>query len=818
MPEVPTTSMMMGAQLPAFKFRSRREGVDYRRINSIDVDRVASELDLNTLQDNIMCVTFCNMDGEKCAYCHNPVDSVLLKLFRLAQLMLEYLLHSQEYLTCSLQVEEGKVHALTCEKEQMMREMEKQAEEIKSLKEECRKRKKIISTQQTMIQAGVANYHKCQCCEKAFMNYSFLQSHIQRRHPEQYINAVEKQKTGQNNKFQEEINKLKEQLELTKSQLETEQQVYRTRLSQEYEHLKAKENEALDRFEKWKKEEKEKLDEEIKIMRETFTAECKALAIKNATLESQLSEVKKSYVSLKSSSSPVNEDVTKCKSNKEERQWKHKEWQDLKEMLKEQEAKWAVKMEKLYEEHNLEKHKLQNDLKKLWSLVAKDKDVYRTSVEELGEKLQQQNEIIIKQKQQIKQLSCKPPEKEKEVKPLTSAPQVPQVNPTVYTRQAHVVSQHILEPIEELSDEDEDSPNISDKRNSSNKLLIDTLRKNPSLTKEIHSVLEQTLEEKLELLGVKSGSRGISNEQLNKIMSKMKVYRQSKEKQMPSFHSIREHLGNQMNKRAVERNVSLNSFVPSLDSHEPISGRQRAQSLSLNERPQLVKQKVKQQTPQPAPRTTSIKNLRTSTPRTPPFSSEDESDEEYMHKVPIQAEAMHSKVHYPETSKASVNSFESDNDWTDVSEMEEIDPGLLSKNHIQNKGAGEAVSSVTVKELTDTIERQLASRTAVTKPVGGVDVVKVPEKKEAAKELKLSDVDDDDWDISSIEETKPPIPEKSQPVFSARKSTESNSSTSIWGTYTGKGGKEGLQEGDASSTLKSSLVTVTDWSDSSDAD
>uniref|UniRef100_A0A8C4SRP1 C2H2-type domain-containing protein n=1 Tax=Erpetoichthys calabaricus TaxID=27687 RepID=A0A8C4SRP1_ERPCA len=230
MPEVPTASVMMGAQLPAFKFRSRREGVDYRRINSIDVDRVASELDLNTLQDNIMCVTFCNMDGEKCAYCHNPVDSVLLKLFRLAQLMLEYLLHSQEYLTCSLQVEEGKVHALTCEKEQMMREMEKQAEEIKSLKEECRKRKKIISTQQTMIQAGVANYHKCQCCEKAFMNYSFLQSHIQRRHPEQYIN--EKQKTGQNNKFQEEINKLKEQLELTKSQLETEQQVYRTRLSQ----------------------------------------------------------------------------------------------------------------------------------------------------------------------------------------------------------------------------------------------------------------------------------------------------------------------------------------------------------------------------------------------------------------------------------------------------------------------------------------------------------------------------------------------------------------------------------------------------------
>uniref|UniRef100_A0A8C4ST13 C2H2-type domain-containing protein n=1 Tax=Erpetoichthys calabaricus TaxID=27687 RepID=A0A8C4ST13_ERPCA len=326
----------MGAQLPAFKFRSRREGVDYRRINSIDVDRVASELDLNTLQDNIMCVTFCNMDGEKCAYCHNPVDSVLLKLFRLAQLMLEYLLHSQEYLTCSLQVEEGKVHALTCEKEQMMREMEKQAEEIKSLKEECRKRKKIISTQQTMIQAGVANYHKCQCCEKAFMNYSFLQSHIQRRHPEQYINGKDLPP-----------------LNILQSGVEAKL------LS--FIGLK---NEALDRFEKWKKEEKEKLDEEIKIMRETFTAECKALAVKNSTLESV-------------------------------------------------------------------------------SFPSKQNIFYM--------------------------LFC-----------------------------MHVHYYWVYY-----------SPNISEKRNSSNKLLIDTLRKNPSLTKEIHSVLEQTLEEKLELLGVKSVSNSL---------------------------------------------------------------------------------------------------------------------------------------------------------------------------------------------------------------------------------------------------------------------------------------------------------------------
>uniref|UniRef100_H2ZXJ9 Cilium assembly protein DZIP1 N-terminal domain-containing protein n=1 Tax=Latimeria chalumnae TaxID=7897 RepID=H2ZXJ9_LATCH len=151
---------MPGACFPAFKFRSRQEPVDWRRISAIDVEKVASELDFITLQENIVNVTFCDVGKERCPYCQNPVDPVLLKMFRLAQLTTEYLLHSQEYLTSSLQALEEKLQASVLEKEQIRKEIENHAEEVKSLKEECKRRKRIITSQQMMIEAGANNYHK----------------------------------------------------------------------------------------------------------------------------------------------------------------------------------------------------------------------------------------------------------------------------------------------------------------------------------------------------------------------------------------------------------------------------------------------------------------------------------------------------------------------------------------------------------------------------------------------------------------------------------------------------------------------------------
>lgn len=268
--------------LPFFQFRPRLESVDWRRLSAIDVDKVAGAVDVLTLQENIMNITFCKLEDEKCPHCQSGVDPVLLKLIRLAQLTIEYLMHSQEFLTSQLHSLEERLHQSLGDCEHSKQLLTKQAGEIKLLKEECKRRKKMISTQQLMIEAK-ASYYQCHFCEKAFMNQAYLQSHIQRRHPDD--SHLEYKTKAQTDKLQKEVDMLKGQLQLTKSQLETAQHAHAIRFSKEYEIQKTKEEDFLKLFARWKAEEKEKLVDEMEKVKEMFMKEFKELTSKNSALE-----------------------------------------------------------------------------------------------------------------------------------------------------------------------------------------------------------------------------------------------------------------------------------------------------------------------------------------------------------------------------------------------------------------------------------------------------------------------------------------------------------------------------------------------------
>lgn len=149
--------------LPFFQFRPRLESVDWRRLSAIDVDKVAGAVDVLTLQENIMNITFCKLEDEKCPHCHSGVDPVLLKLIRLAQLTIEYLMHSQEFLTSQLSLVEERLRLSLIDHEQSKHLLTKQAGEIKLLKDECKRRKKMLSTQQLMIEAKATYYQVGDC-------------------------------------------------------------------------------------------------------------------------------------------------------------------------------------------------------------------------------------------------------------------------------------------------------------------------------------------------------------------------------------------------------------------------------------------------------------------------------------------------------------------------------------------------------------------------------------------------------------------------------------------------------------------------------
>uniref|UniRef100_A0A672HXY4 Zinc finger protein Dzip1-like n=1 Tax=Salarias fasciatus TaxID=181472 RepID=A0A672HXY4_SALFA len=168
-----------------FKFRPRRESVDWRRINAVDVDLVVSQLDVDALQEHVGTVTFCSLEGERCPRCQGPVDPALVKLLRLAQLTVEWLLHCQEFLALNLRAAEERLAAAGRERDELLERQRGQEEKAKALMAELKQRKKVIRTQQSLLAPRIIS-HKCLHCEKTFMNSSFLQNHVQRRHPDEF--------------------------------------------------------------------------------------------------------------------------------------------------------------------------------------------------------------------------------------------------------------------------------------------------------------------------------------------------------------------------------------------------------------------------------------------------------------------------------------------------------------------------------------------------------------------------------------------------------------------------------------------------------
>ena len=138
---------------------------------------------------------------------------------------------------------------------------------------------------------------------------------------------------------------------------------------------------------------------------------------------------------------------------------------------------------------------------------------YKKRIEELGQRLQEQKELIITQRQQVKEFTRKPLNSVSEArgnpftwqtfesKPTTPtgpmntpAPQTLDAKSSLAMAHEQAFSLHILEPTEELSEEEKGKEN-EQKLNNDKIHLRKTLKNNPSLVKEIRTVLEESLVE-----------------------------------------------------------------------------------------------------------------------------------------------------------------------------------------------------------------------------------------------------------------------------------------------------------------------------------
>ncbi|NWX42925.1 DZI1L protein, partial [Steatornis caripensis] len=279
--------------IPPFRFQPRRLSMDWRRFSAIDVERVAREVDVAALQEHIAGVTFCNLDGERCPHCGQPVDPILLKVLRMAQLSIEYMLHCQDRLGTSLAVHAQRLQAAHAELARTQRQAAEQAAQLRGAKEESRRWKKLIAPQQLLLHAGP------NACRKDLPPTHTLQAKSQQElagctlaHSASVsLSSAERQKVKPVEQMEGEVEELKAKLRETRQQLEAEREAAKLRGEQETERARQREEEGRRKLERWKEEEKLKLREEIDGLRQLFLTAFKDMASRSNAMEGKLREL-----------------------------------------------------------------------------------------------------------------------------------------------------------------------------------------------------------------------------------------------------------------------------------------------------------------------------------------------------------------------------------------------------------------------------------------------------------------------------------------------------------------------------------------------
>eukprot|EP00066_Takifugu_rubripes_P015263 XP_011604529.1 PREDICTED: zinc finger protein DZIP1 isoform X1 [Takifugu rubripes] len=837
-----TPSSGISAGLP-FRFRPRREKVDWRRIHAVDIDHVVSQLDVDVLQEHINTVTFCSLDAEQCQRCQSPVDLTLMKLFRLAQLSVEWLLHCQDFLTLNLRAAEERLTAADVEREKLLAEQQKQKEKMKAMATELKQRRKIIKTQQSLFSPHLTSSQKCPCCDKSFLNAFYLQSHMQRRHPDEFETQLRSDgdKRGQIESLKQEINSLKEQIH-------QQQQELHTKTVQEKEQ-QSLQKELLRELERFKAEEMARMERKIEDSRDHMRREMEILYTRNihALNEANLNLSAKN----EKSASPVQSQAERDLDNYKELQLQA--IQKLEQQMKKQDRKWESRLQDIKGQHESEKNELLRELSRTQTSVSDHQEQSQRLQQEMTKRLQEKEQTIKAQREQIRTLSSNSPAKVVEVPVIVSAP-APQPKPKkVVLESSSLAEKKPTEYKPAPAPKKKHTANPAVQKNSSS-----------SIKKDVRPEIEQALVVKLESMGVKPSQRGLKNKELASILARMRSEQESFRKRNPDYWHIREEMiGN------VEQELQTRTGGRSRQKGSVVQIRPRSSSLPSRTTQVTSGPATKEsQTPQPAPRNKTPAQPKTSTPiaktlvtnflsKTPPFSSDEESEEEAemeeepqkLHKgksqqpslnqgVPVllkygkatpvlarQAAVSHSFSTSPQQSRAldarltktvvtQLASDDEEEDWSDVSELEEVDSRQFQSSkdqngNVENRPFGKENK---INDLARKMEKQFAER-SVRKPAGGVSIL--PQRNDEVQKLTFTDLEDSsDSMVSSLEEKR--VISKLAPGPGPMKKSLDSHSTSVWGSSTGKGPKSGLTEAGTGSTLKSSLCSFSDFSDSED--
>ncbi|XP_060810707.1 cilium assembly protein DZIP1 [Amyelois transitella] len=397
----------------AFSIHRPRAHVDWNKIRLIDIDSLIRERKFTLIEQHVSDILNCVLESE---FDVRILNDGVLKMFRLAQLAVEYQQFCRQYLDRSVYVLKEEISSLIQELEFTKKDLREKDDEIRKLKRKAKPTYRtmpygneniaamILKTlsQKNELFPSTSNgdmyqYNKCSYCDKVFLNQLYLKSHIARRHENAVIPQREIPENMSNEiRLSEEITELKNKLKEMESFINENKRFNQnvitnpstdntvqstatksddakvtTNLIQNNMHKKTKDAEVstnnedylLDKIEEWKKEEHEKYQQEISILRNQILETINSLKDREikSTNQTEANVIDLLHKTIREQGAEImalkNElNHSKAKSDNENVQ--------LRKEAEEQLAHWTKQLEAQSKQQDLLLHKLNDVAKK----------------------------------------------------------------------------------------------------------------------------------------------------------------------------------------------------------------------------------------------------------------------------------------------------------------------------------------------------------------------------------------------------------------------------------------------------------------------
>lgn len=187
----PRTAIGLGEEPTRdFQFKQRHGKINWRDIQNLDIDSVISLGDTEKLKGLLDNITYGIVERDDL---QRFPDSIVLKLFQVAQLSLEYLNDMKNRMVSDSKLKDSELIDRSGRYEQLQTKISKQQKLVTKLQHELSHKRKTLGTYEYLMKQPTTsaflekamakeNISKCPNCYKVFINSTFLSKHIEKRH------------------------------------------------------------------------------------------------------------------------------------------------------------------------------------------------------------------------------------------------------------------------------------------------------------------------------------------------------------------------------------------------------------------------------------------------------------------------------------------------------------------------------------------------------------------------------------------------------------------------------------------------------------